>query len=97
MESFFATLKKELVYLLHCAAMLREQVRQMIFRWIEIYYNRLRRNTANEENLLHCESEHGGRKTRRRLLNGIRWVCGFLDYSTCLQSKEPGVQAQIGI
>ena len=51
MESFFATLKKELVYRLHCASMPLEQVRQMIFRWIEIYYNRLRRNTANEENL----------------------------------------------
>ena len=51
MESFFATLKKELIYRLHCASMKREQVRQLIFRWIETYYNRLRRNTANEDNL----------------------------------------------
>ena len=51
MESFFATLKKELIYRLPCASMPREQVRQLIFRWIETYYNRLRRNTANEDNL----------------------------------------------
>ena len=51
MESFFATLKKELIYRLHCASMLREQVRQLIFHWIETYYNRLRRNTANKDNL----------------------------------------------
>lgn len=51
MESFFATLKKEVIYRLHCASLSREQVRQMIFRWIETYYNRLRRNTANEGNL----------------------------------------------
>ena len=50
-ESFFATLKKELIYRLHCASINRQQVRQMIFRWIETYYNRLRRNTANENNL----------------------------------------------
>src|SRR5699024_7692800 len=51
MESFFATLKKELVYRLHCVSMKRDQVRQMIFRWIETYYNPLRRNTANEDHL----------------------------------------------
>ena len=51
MESFFATLKKELIYRLHYVSMKREQVRQLIFRWIETYYNRLRRNTANEDNL----------------------------------------------
>ena len=34
MESFFATLKKELIYRLHCVSMKREQVRQLIFRWI---------------------------------------------------------------
>ena len=31
-------LKKELVYRLHCASLPREQVRQLIFRWIETYY-----------------------------------------------------------
>ena len=51
MESFFATLKKELVYRLHCFCMPRELVRHLVFRWIETYYNRRRRNTANEDNL----------------------------------------------
>lgn len=32
MESFFATLKKELIYRLHCVSMKRDQVRQLIFR-----------------------------------------------------------------
>ena len=51
MESFFATLKKELVYRLKCSTMKRDEVRKIIFRWIETYYNRRRRNTANELNL----------------------------------------------
>ena len=51
MESFFATLKKELVYRLHGSRMPRELVRHLVFRWIETYYNRRRRNTANEDNL----------------------------------------------
>ena len=51
MESFFATLKKELVYRLNCSTMKRDEVRKIIFRWIETYYNRRRRNTANELNL----------------------------------------------
>lgn len=51
MESFFATLKKELIYRLHCVSMKREEVKQLIFCWIETYYNRLRRNAANEDNL----------------------------------------------
>lgn len=51
MESFFATLKKELVYRLHCSGMKRDAVRKAVFRWIETYYNRRRRNTANDHNL----------------------------------------------
>lgn len=51
MESFFATLKKELVYRLKCSTMKRDEVRKIVFRWIETYYNRRRRNTANELNL----------------------------------------------
>ena len=31
--------------------MKRDEVRKIIFRWIETYYNRRRRNTANELNL----------------------------------------------
>lgn len=51
MESFFATLKKELIYRLPCSRMKRSEVQYQIFLWIETYYNRLRRNTANEGNL----------------------------------------------
>ena len=47
MESFFATLKTELVYKLPTSQMTREQVRLKIFSWIEGYYNRCRRHTAN--------------------------------------------------
>lgn len=31
--------------------MKRDEVRKIVFRWIETYYNRRRRNTANELNL----------------------------------------------
>ena len=44
MESFFATLKKELVYQEDYAT--REAARQSIFEYIEVFYNRTRRHTA---------------------------------------------------
>ena len=47
MESFFATLKTELIYKLPLTQMTREQVRLEVFAWIEGYYNRDRRHTAN--------------------------------------------------
>jgi len=47
-ESFFATLKNELIYKLPTSQMNREQVRLEIFTWIEGYYNRQRRHTAND-------------------------------------------------
>ena len=47
MESFFATLKNELIYKLPTSQMTREQVRLEVFAWIEGYYNRQRRHTAN--------------------------------------------------
>jgi transposase InsO family protein len=47
MESFFATLKTELIYKLPTSQMTREQLRLEIFSWIEGYYNRDRRHTAN--------------------------------------------------
>ena len=50
-ESFFATLKKELIYKLPLSRMTRQEVRAKIFAWIEGYYNKKRRNTANEGNL----------------------------------------------
>jgi putative transposase len=51
MESFFATLKKELIYRLPLYKMNRAEVRHQIFYWIESYYNRIRRHTSNEQNL----------------------------------------------
>ncbi len=47
-ESFFATLKKELIYRLPLSRMTKKEVRVKIFAWIEGYYNKKRRNTANE-------------------------------------------------
>ena len=51
MESFFATLKNELIYKFPTSQMTREQVRLEVFAWIEDYYNRNRRHTANEGKL----------------------------------------------
>ena len=51
MESFWATLKKELIYRLPLSTMTRAQVRHEIFVWIETYYNLRRRHTANINNL----------------------------------------------
>jgi len=51
MESFWATLKKELIYRLPLSQMTREDVRQAIFAWIEGYYNRRRRHTTNQGKL----------------------------------------------
>jgi transposase InsO family protein len=44
MESFFATLKKELVHHEHYKT--REQARQSLFTYIEVFYNRVRRHSA---------------------------------------------------
>ena len=46
MESFFATLKKELVHQQDYAT--REQARQSLFEYIEVFYNRERRHSALE-------------------------------------------------
>ena len=51
MESFWGTLKNELVYKLPTSKMTREQVRLEVFAWIEGYYNRNRRHTANDNKL----------------------------------------------
>lgn len=50
-ESFFATLKKELIHRLPLYKMNRAEIRHHIFDWIEIYYNRKRRHTSNEQSL----------------------------------------------
>ncbi len=47
MESFFATLKKERVYKVKTETMRMETVKSMVFRFIEIYYNRKRIYTTN--------------------------------------------------
>jgi transposase InsO family protein len=44
MESFFATLKKELVH--HARYATREAARQSLFEYIEVFYNRERRHSA---------------------------------------------------
>lgn len=45
-ESFFHTLKNELIY--HENFQTREEAKQKIFHYIEIYYNRLRMHSAND-------------------------------------------------
>ena len=44
-ESFFATLKKQSVYGYKLKT--RDAMRQHIFEYIEIYYNRVRRHSSN--------------------------------------------------
>ena len=48
MESFFATLKKEL---LSTYKMKMEEVKTIIFRYVFIYYNRIRIYTSNPDGL----------------------------------------------
>lgn len=47
MESFFATLKKEKLYRIPTYKMTREQVKTIIFRYIFVYYNRIRITSVN--------------------------------------------------
>ncbi len=44
MESFFATLKKELVHDADYAT--REEARASLFEYIEVFYNRVRRHSS---------------------------------------------------
>lgn len=48
MESFFATLKKELIYKVKTETLRMETVKSLVFRFIEIYYNRKRIYTTNK-------------------------------------------------
>lgn len=48
MESFFATMKKDLIYRLPLYKLTKAEVKYEIFLWIESYYNQRRRYTANE-------------------------------------------------
>ena len=47
MESFFATLKKEKIYRIAAYRLTREQVKSIVFRYIFVYYNRIRIYTGN--------------------------------------------------
>lgn len=47
MESFFATLKKEKIYQVATYKLTREEVKSIIFRYVFVYYNRIRIYTAN--------------------------------------------------
>ena len=45
-ESFFHTLKTELIH--HCQFRTREEAKQAIFEYIEVFYNRERLHSAND-------------------------------------------------
>lgn len=47
MESFFATLKKELIYRISAYRLNMEEVKTLVFRYVFVYYNRVRVYTAN--------------------------------------------------
>ena len=47
MESFWATLKKEKIYRIAAYRLTREQMKTIVFRYIFVYYNRIRIYTAN--------------------------------------------------
>ena len=47
MESFFATLKKEKIYRIAAYKLTREQVKSIVFRYVYVYYNRIRISTVN--------------------------------------------------
>ena len=51
MESFFATLKKELIYRIPAYRMRLEEVRTLVFRYVFAYYNRVRVYTSNPDGL----------------------------------------------
>ena len=47
MESFFAMLKKEKIYRISAYKLTRDQVKSIIFRYIFVYYNRIRISSVN--------------------------------------------------
>ena len=52
MESFFATLKKEKIYRIAAYKLPRDQVKSIIFRYIFVYYNRIRISSGYVQNFL---------------------------------------------
>ena len=55
MESFFATLKKELLYRIPTYKMKRNDVKAIIFRYVFVYYNQVRIYTSNPGGLSPAE------------------------------------------
>lgn len=51
MESFFATLKKKLLYRLPTYRMKMEEIKTAVFRYVFIYYNRIRVYASNPDGL----------------------------------------------
>ena len=51
MESFFATLKKELLYRIPTYKMKMDKVKVIIFRYVFVYYNRIRIYASNPDGL----------------------------------------------
>ena len=51
MESFFATLKKELPYRIPTYKIKMDEVKAIIFRYVFVYYNRIRIYTSNPDGL----------------------------------------------
>lgn len=51
MESFFATLKKELLYRIPTYRMTKSEVKTIIFRYVFTYYNTVRIHTSNPDGL----------------------------------------------
>jgi transposase InsO family protein len=45
-ESFFHTLKNELIY--QCKFRTREEAKNVIFEYIEVFYNRIRAHSTND-------------------------------------------------
>lgn len=51
MESFFATLKKEKLYQMNTLKMTKKEVKTVVWRYVMMYYNRVRISTVNEGGL----------------------------------------------
>ena len=66
MESFWATLKKEKIYRIAAYKLTRERVKSIVFRYVFVYYNRIRIYTSNPYGLppvKYREWSNGCRKT----------------------------------
>ena len=64
MESFFATLKKEKIYRIAAYKLTREQVKTIVFRYIFVYYNRIRISTVNPGGLPPVAYREWAKKTQ---------------------------------